>query len=116
MALTKSVLNSTQRTTTGQTTAVDVHSSYNQTLDIKHVNGTGTITAGATVVVQVQPYGSLFWSNLITYRFGTTASATETRVCPLPDDAGYVRMDYAVPTGSTGHTLDADVGTVTALI
>jgi hypothetical protein len=103
----------TQLTATGQSIALTT-AAYRQSVYIQHVNGTGTITAGASVAVQVRPAGSTTrWYTLLTLAFGTTASATETRVVPLPDDAGSVRLDYTAPSGSTGHTLDAQSGEVT---
>jgi hypothetical protein len=103
----------TQMTGAGQSTTVSVASSYRHSAYVRHANGTGTITAGASVRVQVRPQGSSNWCDLLTLAFGTSASATETRVAPLPDDAAEVRLDYIVPTGSTGHTLDAEVGQIT---
>jgi hypothetical protein len=76
------------------------------------------ITAGALVKVQVRPQGSAAWFDLLSLAFGTTAApapaSAETRVVPLPDDAAEARLEYAVPTGSSGHTLDAEIGQITA--
>lgn len=107
----------TQLTATGQSTTITT-TDYRKSIYVQHVNGTGTITVGATVAVQCRPAGSTTrWYTLQSLAFGTTASpasaATETRVVPLPDDAGSVRLDYTAPTGSSGHTLDAQVGEIT---
>ena len=101
-------------TASGPSGAVSIASSYRHSIYIRHANGTGTITAGATVKVQVRPQGSSTWADLLVMGFGTTASAVETRVAPLPDDAAEVRLDYTAPIGSTGHTLDAEVGQITS--
>jgi hypothetical protein len=117
MALAKNAQAITQLAIAGTSTTITT-TAYRQSVYIQHVNGTGTITTGATVAVQVRPANSpVRWYTLLTLAFGTTASpaagATETRVVPLPDDAGSIQLVYAVPTGSTGHTLDAQVGEVT---
>jgi len=114
MALAKTRTTITQVTGTGQSTTVGISSSYRHSFYVKHVNGTGTITTGAVVKVQVQPQGSATWFDLLVLAFGTTASATETRSIPLPDDASNVRLDYTAPAGSTGHTLDGEVGQITS--
>lgn len=103
-----------QLTATGQSAPVSVSSSYRHSCYVRHANGTGTITAGATAKVQCRPTSSTTWHDLLTLAFGTTASAVETRVVPLPDDAAEIRLDYTAPTGSSGHTLDAEVGQITA--
>jgi hypothetical protein len=103
-----------QLTAAGASVAVSVAPSYRHSVYIRHANGTGAITAGALVKVQVRPQGSAAWFDLLSLAFGTNPSATETRVVPLPDDAAEARLDYIVPTGSTGHSLDAEVGQITA--
>ena len=116
MALTKTRTAITQVTATGQSTAPDASNAYRSSFYIKHVNGTGTITVGCTVQVQVRPTGSSTY-----YNFGgglkgnLTASATQYWVVELPDDAADTRLDYTAPTGSTGHTLDGEVGEITAI-
>jgi hypothetical protein len=102
-----------QLTAAGQSAPVAVAASYRHSAYIRHANGTGTITAGASVKVQVRPQGAAAWFDLLVLAFGT-GSTPETRVAQLPDDAAEVRLDYAVPVGSTGHTLDAEVGQITA--
>lgn len=101
-------------TATGQSNTIDVSASYRHEFYVRHTNGTGTITAGAVVVVQCQASGSSVWFNHRSIIFGTTASAVETRTVDLPDSAANVRLDYTVPTGSTGHSLDGEVGKVTS--
>jgi hypothetical protein len=103
-----------QLTAAGQSAPVSVSSSYRHSLYIRHANGTGSITAGALVKVQVRPQGSSLWADLLILAFGTAPSAIETRVAPLPDDAAEARLDYSVPIGSTGHTLEAEVGQITS--
>lgn len=116
MALTKARETITQVTATGTSTVIDIADSYSSEAYIKHVNGTGTITAGAQVQVEVRPDGGTDYFNLGgALLFGTTASATETRVVLLPDSAGDVRFSYTAPTGSTGHTLDAEVAQTTGI-
>lgn len=112
MPLVKTPQAITQLTATGQSVALTTLD-YQKSIYIQHVNGTGTITAGATVAVQCRPADSTVrWYTLISLGFGTTASATETRIVQLPGDAGSVRLDYTAPTGSTGHTLDAQTGEI----
>lgn len=115
MALTKSRSAITQVTATGQSTTLDTSGSYDHSLYIRHVNGSGSITVQATGVVEIRTEGGSTWFTLTTLGFGTTASAAVEAVVDLPFNCGDVRIDYTAPTGSTGHTLDAEVGTVTAL-
>jgi hypothetical protein len=107
-----------QLTAAGSSVAVSVAPSYRHSVYVRHANGTGAITAGALVKVQVRPQGSAAWFDLLSLAFGTTAApapaSAETRVVPLPDDAAEARLEYAVPTGSSGHTLDAEIGQITA--
>lgn len=114
MALTKERAAITQVTATGQSNAVLLSTGYRSSAYIRHVNGTGTITAGATVQVQVRVL-TVWYSLGGPFVFGTTASAAETRVVQLPDDAAEVRLDYTAPSGSTGHTLDMEIGRIIAL-
>jgi hypothetical protein len=115
MALTKSRSAAAQRTTTGVTDALDLGASYDHTLAVRHVNGTGTITAQGTAVVEWRTEAGTTWFTLTTLGFGTTASAATEVSVDLPPSAGEVRLDYTVPTGSTGHTLDAEVGLIPSL-
>lgn len=116
MALNKDLAAITQVTATGQSITLDISASYRTTAYIRHVNGTGTISAGASIQIQVRPEGSSTWVN-----FGgalvanTTASATQYWSIQLPDDAGEVRIDYTAPSGSTGHTLDMEVGKIISI-
>lgn len=113
MALTLTRAAGAQRTTTGQTTAVSLAAGYRKSLYIKHVNPSGSVTAG-TARVQVRTSGGTDWFTLLAIAFGTTASATETRVVPLPDDAAEVRLDYTAASGTGSPALDHEVGLVTA--
>lgn len=115
MALVKSRSAITQLTATGQSTTLDLGTSYDHTLAVRHVNGTGTITAQGTAVVEWRTEGGTTWFTLTTLGFGTTASAAVEVSVDLPPSAGEVRLDYTAPTGSTGHTLDAEVGVITSL-
>jgi hypothetical protein len=115
MALTKIRRAAAQRTTTGQTDTLDLTDSYDHTLAVRHVNGTGTITAQGTAVVEWRTEGGTTWFTLTTLGFGTTASAAVEVSVDLPPSAGEVRLDYTAPTGSTGHTLDNEVAVITAL-
>ncbi len=114
MALAKSKGGITPLTASGQTPEISLAASYRQSAYIRNINGTGTLTAGATVRVQVRPLASAAWYELASLIFGTAASASETRVIPLPDDAAGVRLDYVTPIGGTGHSLDAEFGQVTS--
>lgn len=101
-------------TASGQSSTVTLTTGYRKSFYLAHANGTGTITAGGTCRVQARPTGSSQWCELASLAFGTTASAVETRVVPLPDDAAEARLDYTLPTGGSGHSLDGEVGLVTA--
>ena len=115
MASTKDKAAITQVTATGNSTDIDTSDDYNQDIFIKHVNGTGTITAGAQIDIRVRPNGSSQWYVLGSLYGNTTASSAQTWVVPLPQTAAEVDLDYTAPTGSTGHTLDAEVGRMTAI-
>lgn len=113
MALTKGYTAITQLTSTGNSTDIDVSDAYDAAIYVKHVNGTGTITAVAQIDVRVQVNSQ--WYVLATIYASDTASDTQTWAVPLPPSAQAVDLDYTAPTGSSGHTLDAEVGEVTAL-
>lgn len=118
MALTKNAGSITQLTATGSSVAVDLGSSYAATFSIKHVNGTGTITAGAIVQPQITHDGTNWFNDGGPIVFGLTASATEFRTYVPPTDGiavGSVRFSYTAPTGSSGHTFDSDYSRVSAL-
>lgn len=115
MALTKTKATAiTQLTASGQSGSTALTAAYRAEFCIKHVTGSGTITAGGIVKVQVQPNGSSNWYDFVTRQFGTTASTTETWTVPIPDGAGAVRLDWTVPSGSSGHTLDGEVQYISA--
>lgn len=117
MALTKTSGTITQLTAAGTSTEMDFANAYAGAISVKHVNGTGTITVGATVRVEISHDGTN-WETDTTFTFGLTASATEFRTYTPPADGlpiDAVRLVYTVPTGSTGHTLDARFSKTTAL-
>ena len=117
MALTKANGSITQVTATGNSTEIDVANAYAAAVSIKHVNGTGTITAGAVVKVQISHDGTN-WEADTTFTFGLTASATEFRTYTPPADGlpiDAIRLAYTAPTGSSGHTLDARFSKAIAL-
>lgn len=117
MALTKSRSAITQLTASGTSTTMSVSTSYGHVCLLKHSNGTGTVTAGATADVQVQTTGGSLWYSLTggTIAFTGTAAASEDRAVAIPDAVASVRVVYVGPTGPTGFTLDAECGTITAL-
>jgi hypothetical protein len=115
MSLTKSRATITQLTAGGTSTALDISGAYRSTLYIKHFNGSGTVTTGARIQVQVQAAGgSQYYNHVGAIQASTTAAATETWTAELPDDAGSVQVVYTAPTGPTGFTLDAEVSRITA--
>lgn len=84
-------------------------------VSLKHVNGTGTISAGATVTPKYSHDGATYYSDQ-PFTFGTTASATEYQSYVPPGDGATVqkvKFSYTSPTGSTGHTLDVAYSTGT---
>ena len=115
MALTKTRTAITQVTASGNSSDLDVSNAYRATLGIKHVNGTGAITAGAQITVRWKPNSGSTWYELTTIVCGTTASATELFTVDVPDAATDVDLDYTAPTGSSGHTLDAEVAEITGI-
>jgi len=115
MALTKGRTAITQLTATGNSSDLDVSDAYKADLGIKHVNGTGTITAGAQIHVRWKPSGGSQWYVLASILCSLTASDEQTFSVRIPDAAASVDLDYTAPTGSTGHTLDAEVGETTAV-
>jgi hypothetical protein len=117
MAVTLATGTITQLTAAGTSTEMDIANAYAAAISIKHVNGTGTITTGGIVRVEIS-YDGTNWETDITFTFGLTASATEFRTYPPPADGlpiDAVRLVWTVPVGSTGHTLDARFGKATAL-
>jgi hypothetical protein len=117
MALTKANGTITQLTATGNSTEIDFSDAILGAISIRHTNGTGTITVGAAVRVEISHDGTS-WDTDTTFVFGLTASATEFRSYTPPAEGGTidaVRLAYTVPTGSTGHTLDARFSKTTAL-
>lgn len=111
MPLNKDSAAITQLTATGDSDVLAYSAEY-ATLNIQHVNGTGSITVGAVVQIQTRPadgdgrwydYGGAF-------SFGLDAEAVEGRTAHLPLGNSEVRLKYTAPDGSTGHTLDAEIG------
>lgn len=119
MALTKTNASLAQVTATGNSASADVSAAYASAFSLKHVNGTGTITAGAQVQPQISHDGGTTWHNDGgPFVFGTTDSATEYRTYTPPTDGlavKHVRFAYTAPSGSTGHTLDCEYTRTTAL-
>lgn len=115
MPVTKSRSAATQLTATGTGTTLSLSTSYGHSLYYRHVNGTGTITTQGSAVLECRTSGGTTWFTLTTLQFGTTASEAREAIIPLPDDANEVRLDYTAPVGSTGHTLDYEVGTITGV-
>lgn len=115
MALSKTRAAITQLTATGTSTVLDLGGAYDATLLVRHVNGSGSISAQGTADVEVRAEGGTEWYTLTTLGFGTTASAAAERVIDLPPAIADVRLSYTAPTGSTGHTLDAEVATITGV-
>lgn len=118
MALTKSNGTLTQLTASGDSAEIDASGSYAVAVSIKHVNGTGSISAGATLQPQISHDGTNWHNDGGAFVFGTTASATEYRTYVPPCDGitiAKVRFVYIAPTGSTGHTLDVAYSRTTAL-
>lgn len=118
MALTKTNGTLTQLTATGDTGSVDTSASYAAVVSLVHVNGTGTITAGATIQPQISHDGTNWINDGGAFQCGTTASATERFTYVPPADGitlGKARFAYTAPTGSTGHTLDASYSLTTGV-
>jgi hypothetical protein len=80
------------------------------TLYYSHLNGTGTITTQGSMVVEGRTEGGTLWFDVQLIGFGTTASQQLEDAIVLPPDLAEVRCVYTAPTGSTGHTLDYEVG------
>ena len=117
MALTKGRQAITQLSSSGTSDTLDISGSYKTTLYIEHNNGSGTISAGASILVQVRPDGASEWYDYVTIPGSTTSSDDQTWTVDLPDDAGDVQIIYTEPTddGTEGQTLDAEVGKITAI-
>lgn len=115
MAVTKTNSSITQVTATGNSTDIDISNAYAATAHIEHNNGTGTITVAAQIDVRVSSDGGTTWYVLATLVADTTASSQQWWVVDLPPGSDTVDLDYTAPTGSTGHTLDMDVGEITAI-
>lgn len=118
MALTKSAATLAQLTTTGNTAEADLSTAYAAVFSISHANGTGTISAAATIQPQVSHDGTNWFDDGGAFSAGTVASETNVFTYVPPTDglpiAG-VRFAYTAPTGSTGHALDVAYSKVTAL-
>ena len=119
MALTKASASLAELTAAGNTAAADISDAYAAVFSIRHANGTGTITVGATVQPQISHDGTNWRNDGGAFVFGLAASTTELRTYVPPTDglaiANDVRFVYTVPTGSTGHTLNVDYSRTTAL-
>lgn len=116
MALTKNSAAITQLTASGTSTELDVSASDEHALFIQHSNGAGTPTSQATIQIQARPVGSLAWSD-VGGPLGGGLDAAAARTwgdIPLTGVVGAVRIVYVAPGGTTGHTLDAQVGRITA--
>lgn len=115
MALSKSSTAITQLTAAGTSASVPVAAGVLPVVALRHSNGTGSVTAAGTAQVQYQLNGAARWyaPALLLVTFGTTAAATEDRTVSVPDAATAVRVVYTPPSGPTGYTLDAEIGTVT---
>lgn len=112
MALSKGRAAITQMTASGTSTTISISTVDGQTLLISHSNGTGTVTAFATIAVQVQASGGTLWYTIATYQASTTAASVDTFACKLVDEFAAVRLIYTAPTGPTGFTLDAECATI----
>ena len=118
MPLTKTNGSITQLTTTSNSVVVDVSDAYAAVFSVRHANGTGTITAAATVQPQISHDGTNWRNDGGAFAFGLDASTTELRTYVPPTDGlavKSVRFAYTAPVGSTGHTLDCDYSKTTVL-
>jgi hypothetical protein len=115
MAATKGGSAITQLTASGTSTTLGVPTTYDQVLGISHSNGTGTVTAAATIQVQYQVSTAARWYPLATFTASLTAAATDSFTCLIPGPTTAVRLVYTAPTGPTGVTLDAEIGTISGL-
>ena len=98
----------TEMVSDGFSDEIDLSVTDRATLAIKHVNGTGTITSGAVVIIEVQGGDSTNWAMLQSFILSSVASDVEEIVATVPDASSKVRLNYSSPVGSTGHTLNAD--------
>jgi hypothetical protein len=113
MAATKDRAAFTQLTASGTSGALDVSTAYRASLYLRHYNGTGTVTVGASLTIQVKASGGTMTALRIVTGSLTT-SAYDQWVIMLPDDATSVQVVYVAPTGASGYTLDGEVGRLTA--
>lgn len=115
MAVTKTSAAITQVTSTTQSPTIACAAALGGALCVKHVNGTATPSVAAVIQVQVQTSAATRWYNYGgAYTPNKTANSEQHWVLDIPDGIAAVRIDYTLPTGSTG-ALDAELGTVTAL-
>lgn len=107
-----------QLTATGDTAPADISDAYSASFSVRHVNGTGSITAGAVVQPQISYDGANWENDGGAFKFGVVAEAQEFRTYIPPAD-GFpihsVRFAYTAPVGSTGHTLDVSFGVAESL-
>ena len=107
----------TQLTATGNTGVIAVDTDLALLCSIEHNNGTGTITAAATIQPQVSHDGTNWFDYGGAFTCDTTASSQQffTFAVDLPLPGNDVRFSYTAPTGSTGHTLDVAFTRTTAI-
>jgi hypothetical protein len=113
MALSKGRAAITQLTAAGTSTTVTLASTVDNVAYLNHSNGTGTVTVGATIGIDVQLSGGSVWNRLTTLVMPLTAAAVTYTPVAIPHSAAAVRFVYTAPTGASSHTLDAEIGTVT---
>ncbi len=107
----------TQLTATGNTAVIAVDSDLALLCSIEHNNGTGTITAGATIQPQISHDGTNWFDYGGAFTCDLTASSEQffTFEMQLPMPGNDVRFAYTAPTGSSGHTLDVAYTRTTAI-
>lgn len=110
MAVSKTASAITQLTSSGDSSTISNSAGIEADWYVKHTNGTGTITVGGVVTVNVRPNGSSTWYNFCVLNFGLTASTVETRVVRIPGSTAETRVNYVIPSGGSGHLCDAELG------
>ena len=116
MALTLGRVVAAQLIASGSGATLNVATGYAKSLYYSHLNGSGTaISPQGSAIVEGRTAGGLTWYTIVEVGFGTTANQRLEDVVMLPTDLAEVRMIYTAPGGSTGHTLDYEVGLVTGL-
>lgn len=110
--LTKSNNALPQLTSTGDTVEVDLSDAYAAVISLRHANGAGSITAGATVQPQLSHDGVNWRNDGGAFAFSNSAGAIEHRTYVPPTDGlavKAVRFAYTAPSGGSGHSLDIDL-------